>query len=138
MNMLSDISLAPITQPTVGSAADLEHLGDQIAELAARLDAAGARLLDLIREFDARGGWNTGFVSCAAWLTWRGRRGRGAAPPRGRRAPGAACVSRRRRYGGHPRPAGLGGRRGVRAGTSRGPRDALSAGARHTRGRRAR
>ena len=27
MNMLSDISLAPITQPTVGSAADLEHLG---------------------------------------------------------------------------------------------------------------
>ena len=56
MNMLSDISLAPMIQPTVGSAADLEHLGDQIAELSAHLDAAGARLLDLIREFDARGG----------------------------------------------------------------------------------
>src|SRR5205823_4267862 len=25
----------------------------------------------LIREFDARGGWNTGFRSCAAWLAWR-------------------------------------------------------------------
>jgi len=25
----------------------------------------------LIREFDARGGWNTGFRSCAAWLSWR-------------------------------------------------------------------
>jgi hypothetical protein len=30
-----------------------------------------ARLLALIREFDARGGWNTGFLSCAAWLAWR-------------------------------------------------------------------
>src|SRR5207253_2755711 len=25
----------------------------------------------LIREFDARAGWNTGFRSCAAWLAWR-------------------------------------------------------------------
>jgi len=28
-------------------------------------------VLDLIREFDTRGGWNTGFRSCAAWLSWR-------------------------------------------------------------------
>src|SRR5262249_21953039 len=28
-------------------------------------------LLDLIREFDARGGWSNGFRSCAAWLSWR-------------------------------------------------------------------
>src|SRR5438876_5940307 len=49
----------------------LDRLGDGIAELAGHLDAATARLLDLIREFDARGGWNTGFLSCAAWLTWR-------------------------------------------------------------------
>jgi hypothetical protein len=55
--------------PEVG--ADLEHLGDEIAELAAHLTAATARLLDLIREFDARGGWASGFRSCAAWLTWR-------------------------------------------------------------------
>ena len=52
-------------------AAELDRLGDEIAELSAHLDAATARLLDLIREFDARGGWNNGFRSCAAWLTWR-------------------------------------------------------------------
>ncbi len=51
--------------------ADLDRLGDEIAELSAHLDAATARLLALIREFDARGGWNTGFSSCAAWLGWR-------------------------------------------------------------------
>ena len=51
--------------------ADLDHLGDEIAELSAHLDAATARLLALIREFDARGGWNSGFSSCAAWLGWR-------------------------------------------------------------------
>jgi Domain of unknown function (DUF222)/HNH endonuclease len=50
---------------------DLDRLGDEIAELSAHLDAATARLLDLIREFDARGGWNNGFRSCAAWLSWR-------------------------------------------------------------------
>jgi len=51
--------------------AELDRLGDEIAELSAHLDAATARLLDLIRKFDAGGGWNTGFRSCAAWLTWR-------------------------------------------------------------------
>src|SRR3989454_8641247 len=50
---------------------DLDRLGDQIAALSAHLDAATAQLLDLIREFDARSGWNTGFRSCAAWLSWR-------------------------------------------------------------------
>ncbi len=49
----------------------LDQLGDEIAELSAHLDAATAGLLDLIREFDAREGWNTGFISCAAWLSWR-------------------------------------------------------------------
>jgi hypothetical protein len=51
--------------------ADLERLGDEIAVLSAHLDAASARLLDLIREFDAREGWANGFRSCAAWLGWR-------------------------------------------------------------------
>ena len=50
---------------------EVERIGDQIAELAAHLDAASARLLDLIREFDARGGWNNGFRSCAEWLSFR-------------------------------------------------------------------
>jgi 5-methylcytosine-specific restriction endonuclease McrA len=51
--------------------AELDRLGDEIAELSAHVEAATARLLELIREFDARGGWNTGFRSCAAWLSWR-------------------------------------------------------------------
>ena len=58
-------------QPTSPRIAELDRLGDEIAEFSAHLDAATARLLDLIREFDARGGWNTGFRSCAAWLAWR-------------------------------------------------------------------
>ncbi|HMH53972.1 MAG TPA: hypothetical protein VK548_27310, partial [Candidatus Acidoferrum sp.] len=51
--------------------AETDLLADEIAELSAHLEAAGARLLDLIREFDARGGWNHGFSSCAHWLSWR-------------------------------------------------------------------
>jgi len=51
--------------------AELDRLGDEIAELSAHLEAATARLLDLIRTFDAEGGWNHGFRSCAAWLSWR-------------------------------------------------------------------
>jgi Domain of unknown function (DUF222)/HNH endonuclease len=58
-------------RPTAQPIAELDRLGDQIAELSAHLDAATARLLALIREFDERGGWNTGFRSCAEWLTWR-------------------------------------------------------------------
>src|SRR2546426_9472910 len=57
--------------PTDAQTAELNRLGDEIAELSAHLDAATARLLDLIREFDARGGWSNGFRSCAAWLSWR-------------------------------------------------------------------
>jgi hypothetical protein len=61
----------PAALPTPPHVAELDRLGDEIAELSAHLDAATARLLTLIREFDARGGWNTGFRSCAAWLSWR-------------------------------------------------------------------
>src|SRR5216117_4294970 len=57
--------------PTPESIQELDRLGDEIAELAAHLDAATGRLLDLIREFDARGGWGNGFRSCAHWLSWR-------------------------------------------------------------------
>ena len=50
---------------------ELDRLGDEIAEMSAHLEAATARLLDRIREFDIREGWNNGFSSCAAWLSWR-------------------------------------------------------------------
>ena len=57
--------ISPVTTSQHPFAA-LDRLGDEIALLSAHLDAATARLLDLIREFDARGGWNSGFRSCAA------------------------------------------------------------------------
>jgi uncharacterized protein DUF222/HNH endonuclease len=63
--------VGPSFVPTHPHNIELERLGDQIAELSAHLDAATGRLLDLIRDFDARGGWGNGFSSCAAWLTWR-------------------------------------------------------------------
>ncbi len=62
---------SPSVFATQHSPSELDRLGDEIAELSAHLDAATGRLLALIREFDARGGWNTGFRSCAAWLSWR-------------------------------------------------------------------
>jgi hypothetical protein len=50
---------------------DRDHLGDEIARLSAQVDVAIARLLALIREFDERRGWRSGFRSCADWLAWR-------------------------------------------------------------------
>ena len=53
---------------------DVERLGENIAELAARIQAATYELLVLVREFDERAGWNNGFNgfrSCAHWLNWR-------------------------------------------------------------------
>jgi len=66
MNVLTTAALDP-----AGSTAALDRLGDEIAELSVHLEAATARLLDLIREFDIRAGWNNGFRSCAHWLSWR-------------------------------------------------------------------
>ena len=74
--------------------AALDRLGDEIAELSAHLEAATARLLDLIREFDARGGWNSGFSSCAAWLSWRVGLDPGAARERVRVARALATLPR--------------------------------------------
>ena len=70
------------------------RLGDEIAELSAHVDAATARLLALIREFDARGGWNTGFRSCAHWLAWRVGLDMGAARERVRVARTLATLPR--------------------------------------------
>ena len=49
---------------------ELRRLGDQIAELSARIDAATYELLCYLREFDRGYGWE-GFRSCAHWLNWR-------------------------------------------------------------------
>jgi hypothetical protein len=57
--------------PTQGEGAALERLGERIAELAAQISAATYELLVMLRDFDERGGWNSGFHSCAHWLGWR-------------------------------------------------------------------
>ena len=49
---------------------ELELLGNQIAELSARIDAATYDLLCHLHEFDLRHGWE-GWRSCAHWLNWR-------------------------------------------------------------------
>jgi hypothetical protein len=67
---------------TAEPVAEMDRLGDEIAELSANLDAATAHLLTLIREFDARGGWNHGCRSCAHWLAWRVGMNLGAARER--------------------------------------------------------
>src|SRR2546429_3720246 len=86
----------PAFHPTPAPVAELERLGDEIAELSAHLDAATARLLDLIREFDARGGWGngSGFRSCAHWVTWRVGMAPGAARERVRVARALGRVPR--------------------------------------------
>ena len=81
---------------TAEPVAEMDRLGDEIAELSAHLDAATAHLLQLIREFDARGGWAHGFRSCAHWLAWRVGMDLGAARERVRVA---------RALGALPRPA---------------------------------
>src|ERR1700704_95919 len=79
---------------TPHSVSELDQLGDEIAELSAHLEAATACLLDLIREFDARAGWNAGFNSCAAWLSWRVGLDLGAARERVRVARALATLPR--------------------------------------------
>lgn len=52
--------------------ARLNHLADDITELAAHLDAGAFRLLQLIGEFDKEEGWaGQGIRSCAHWLNWK-------------------------------------------------------------------
>ncbi len=49
----------------------IEELEDEIAVLSAHIDAATYQLLQVIKEFDRRKGWECGFISCAHWLSWR-------------------------------------------------------------------
>src|SRR5262245_16500135 len=52
--------------------ADGERLADEIAELAAHLDAATHRFLTLVARFDEAGVWaDQGARTCAHWLSWR-------------------------------------------------------------------
>jgi hypothetical protein len=51
---------------------DGERLADEIAELAAHIDAATHRFLTLVARFDEAGVWaDQGARTCAHWLSWR-------------------------------------------------------------------
>ena len=72
---------SPLRGPTTAPGdrgAQLARLGDRIAELSARIQAATHELLVLIREFDEQEGWD-GCLSCAQWLSWRAGLSQGAA-----------------------------------------------------------
>src|SRR4051794_41769264 len=49
----------------------MNRLAAEIAKLASHINAATARWLGLVAEFDDGGGWNDGFRTCADWLSWR-------------------------------------------------------------------
>ncbi len=59
-----------VRPPDQAQEPELKRLGNQIAELSARIDAANYELLCQLREFDRRYGWE-GWRSCAHWLNWR-------------------------------------------------------------------
>ncbi len=61
-----------IISDTHSSPTEAEQLGDQITQLCSHIYAAEARLLNLIREFDAKECWaEQGFCSCAHWLNFK-------------------------------------------------------------------
>ena len=65
------LAVADSAEPPAPEAApDLNQLGNRIAELSARIQAATYELLCDLREFDRHHGWE-GFRSCAHWLNWR-------------------------------------------------------------------
>ena len=66
--MKIDASEAPIA---MDHTAELDRLGDEIALLSAHLEAASGRLLDLIREFDARGGLGQRVPLLRTLAVWR-------------------------------------------------------------------
>jgi Domain of unknown function (DUF222)/HNH endonuclease len=66
------ISDQPIEEDVAQDRRRVAELEDEIAELSAHIDAATARLLAAIAEFDRRQGWaDAGCVSCAEWLSFR-------------------------------------------------------------------
>ncbi len=69
--------MLPISSPNTWpkqatSATTIRQLEDDICQLAAHIDAAMFRWLELLREFDECEGWaGDGIKSCAHWLNWK-------------------------------------------------------------------
>jgi hypothetical protein len=98
----------PVHSLAAHHTSELDQLGDEIAELSAHLDAATARLLALIREFDApedgtrasapappgsAGGWDSIWARPVNASGWRAPSGRCRSSPKP--LPAASCRTRR-------------------------------------------
>jgi hypothetical protein len=70
-SLSSTLVAPPSCYPTLAPSTPVEQLGEDIADLAARVHAATYELLVMLREFDEKNGWTNGFLSCAHWLHWR-------------------------------------------------------------------
>ena len=88
------VAIGPTFLPTPPKQAEVEALGERIAELAAQISAATYELLVMLREFDERGGWGCGFRTCAHWLNWRTGLELGAAREKVRVARALAALPR--------------------------------------------
>ena len=71
---------APVPDRSNADRSSLETLEREICELAAHISVAMCRWLELLAEFDDRGGWaEWGVKTCAHWLSWRCSLGLGTA-----------------------------------------------------------
>jgi hypothetical protein len=91
---LEPSKLCPDLTTRLKQQTETDALGDAIAELASRIQAATYELLVMVRHFDERGGWGQGFTSCAHWLNWRTGLAMGAAREKVRVAKALADLPR--------------------------------------------
>jgi hypothetical protein len=82
--MRSEPSVSPVAKTTIAKTTiaktTIDAMADDIAVLAAHIDAATRELLAQIRAFDQADGWHRqNALSCAHWLSWRIGMGLGAA-----------------------------------------------------------
>ncbi|MGH8964231.1 MAG: DUF222 domain-containing protein, partial [Actinomycetes bacterium] len=67
---MSTATIIPL--PTTPDGMSLPELESELLGLAGHIAAAECRFLQLLAEFDQRGGWvGDGICSCAHWLSWR-------------------------------------------------------------------
>src|SRR5215207_2204588 len=70
--MFTPMSATILPLPTALVGMSLHDLESELLGLAGHIAAAECRFLQLLAEFDDRGGWaGDGVRSCAHWLSWR-------------------------------------------------------------------
>lgn len=68
----TDQNSRPMKRRTQAERRAIEEIGEEIADLATRIDTVTHRLLTKLRHFDEEGGWEAqGARTAAHWLSWR-------------------------------------------------------------------